>query len=189
MQGPAIKIPAELFALAETSAFSGDYDLPVLQVGPDAYRMQEPIAWTVEVSNTGGAFLVRGSARALACCACSRCLEDAHVELEGDVEGYYLISAEDEGAGRAGRLAEDDAEDEFDVLPASHVIDLGPSIRAALIMAAPPKPLCQPACKGLCPRCGANLNEGPCSCEPDADDAAFEEAKNPFSALKDVTFD
>ena len=29
--------------------------------------------------------------------------------------------------------------------------------------------LCRDDCRGLCPRCGANLNDGPCSCEPEAD--------------------
>ena len=27
--------------------------------------------------------------------------------------------------------------------------------------------LCKPDCKGLCCRCGANLNDGPCGCEPE----------------------
>jgi uncharacterized protein len=28
---------------------------------------------------------------------------------------------------------------------------------------------CRPDCKGLCPRCGANLNDGPCTCPPETD--------------------
>jgi len=38
-----------------------------------------------------------------------------------------------------------------------------------IVLSLPPKLLCRPGCKGLCPRCGKNLNEGPCPCQPEAD--------------------
>ena len=50
----------------------------------------------------------------------------------------------------------------------------------ALLVALPLKPLCREDCAGLCPQCGANLNEGPCGCEPDTEDdrwAALRELK------------
>jgi uncharacterized protein len=31
------------------------------------------------------------------------------------------------------------------------------------------QPLCQPDCKGLCPRCGRDRNAGACACEPEED--------------------
>jgi uncharacterized protein len=34
-------------------------------------------------------------------------------------------------------------------------------------------PLCDDACKGLCPQCGRNLNEGTCDCQPDTSDDRF----------------
>jgi uncharacterized protein len=37
-------------------------------------------------------------------------------------------------------------------------------LRENLILAAPPHPLCQESCSGLCQVCGANLNEGVCGC-------------------------
>ena len=43
-------------------------------------------------------------------------------------------------------------------------IDLLPALRENLILAAPPHPLCQENCAGLCQVCGANLNEGVCQC-------------------------
>ena len=78
--------------------------------------------------------------------------------------------------------------DEFDVLPADKVIDLEPLITAALLLEFPLIPLCDEECKGLCPQCGANLNEGPCGCEPAADDDD-DMPPNPFAALKDFPFD
>ena len=38
------------------------------------------------------------------------------------------------------------------------------------MLALPPNPLCRPDCKGLCPECGANLNEGMCACSRDEGD-------------------
>jgi uncharacterized protein len=43
-------------------------------------------------------------------------------------------------------------------------IDLGPLVRDALVLELPMAPLCRQDCAGLCPRCGANLNEGACGC-------------------------
>ncbi|MBI4124783.1 MAG: DUF177 domain-containing protein [Deltaproteobacteria bacterium] len=43
--------------------------------------------------------------------------------------------------------------------------DLGDMVREQIILSLPLQPLCQEACKGLCPVCGKNLNEGPCQCK------------------------
>jgi len=44
-------------------------------------------------------------------------------------------------------------------------IDLSPEIREEIIVGMPMKPLCKPGCKGLCPKCGHNLNESNCGCK------------------------
>jgi uncharacterized protein len=49
------------------------------------------------------------------------------------------------------------------------VVDLAFALREELILAVPPFVECRPDCKGLCPRCGANLNDGPCDCPPRSD--------------------
>jgi uncharacterized protein len=48
-------------------------------------------------------------------------------------------------------------------------VDLEPLTRDAVLLALPLSPLCRPDCKGLCPSCGADWNDGPCSCEPAPD--------------------
>ena len=188
MAQASIKIPAELFALAESSHFEGTLDLPVLSVGPDDYAFEAPLVWSVDVTNTGAALLVAGVVRGVGRVACSRCLEGVEYQFEGDIEGYYLI----EGNAQPGGQDEDDeelGEDEFDVLPDDHIVDLLPLIQAALMVDAPGMPLCRDDCAGLCPQCGANLNDGPCDCGPDEDLAAFDREANPFSALADFKFE
>ena len=77
-----------------------------------------------------------------------------------------------------------------DTLSPSHPLTLNPAVHlkpvrqilgaaagylAALaweefLLALPMKPLCDPACKGLCPQCGVNRNTATCSCGTDAAD-------------------
>lgn len=175
MDDKRIFIPNELFAPAESSHFEGTYDLQTLTAGPDTYTFDGPVDWSIDVTNTGDAFLLTGTVSADAKTACARCCEDAEVSLFGEIEGYFLIA--DEGA-----VPDEMEEDEFEVLPADHYIDLEPLIVSALLVEIPLIPLCQEDCKGLCPDCGANLNDGPCGCTHD-DDAA---AGNPFAVLKNL---
>ena len=44
-------------------------------------------------------------------------------------------------------------------------LDLNYLVLNAILTQLPLRHLCRPDCKGLCPHCGANLNEGPCDCE------------------------
>jgi len=55
------------------------------------------------------------------------------------------------------------------VVSAPEYVDLTDDIREAIILAFPSYPICDPACKGLCPQCGANWNETTCDCKPPAD--------------------
>lgn len=43
-------------------------------------------------------------------------------------------------------------------------INVAGLVRENVLLALPVQPLCDDDCRGLCPRCGANLNRGPCSC-------------------------
>ena len=181
----SIKIPAELFALAESSRFEGTYALEVLAIGPDDYSFADALEWAVDVTNTGSALLVEGAVTGRGVCACSRCLEDVVHDFNGHVEGYFLIGADADSSEDDEELGED----EFDVLPDDHVLDLAPLLQAALMVDAPDMPLCRDDCAGLCAQCGANLNEGDCGCGGDPALADFDREANPFSVLADYKFE
>lgn len=173
-----ITVPDELFAVAESSSFAGTYDLASLEYSSNEFRFEEPLTYSVQISNTGGALYVVGTVEGDAAVDCVRCLEEARYHLCGEVEGYFLISD-------SGKELTEEEEDEYEVLPEDHIIDLEPLLRAALVLEMPLSPLCDDDCKGLCPQCGANLNKESCSCEPEE---SFE-PKNPFSVLKTIRFD
>ena len=50
---------------------------------------------------------------------------------------------------------------------ADEKIDLGYLVRDNVLIELPRDPVCREDCAGLCPRCGANLNEGDCACVDD----------------------
>ena len=175
----SIAIPEQLFAPAESLHFQGEYCADSLQVGPDDFKLLAPAAWECDITNTGDALLVAGTASATVETSCARCLDAVTYNLEGQIEGYFLLSDQEEAP-------EDMAQDEFDVLPASHVLDMEPLVCAALILEMPAVPLCAPDCAGLCSRCGANLNDGPCSCEPAEEEPA---RRNPFAVLAGYKFE
>ena len=183
MDSLVIEIPAELFAPAESSSYAGELELSSFEFGPDEYRAARPFSWNAVITNVGGALLVSGTVKGEATTACARCLEDATFAVEGEIEGYFLIEGE-------GEAPDDMEEDEFDVLPEDNKLDLEPLILAAIYVELPLIPLCREDCKGICPTCGANLNDGPCGCAPDAseeDDGI--NPNNPFAALKGLKFD
>ena len=180
MEPLLITLPPELFAPAAMRTFTGEIPSLELRAGADDYDFDGPLAWSVTFTNTGDALLATGTVEGRATTACGRCLEPVDLELSGEGEGFYLL---DDAA------APDDLEaDEYEVLNPDHVVDIAPLLTSALLLELPLVPLCQPECRGLCPQCGANLNERPCQCESDA---SSEEplADNPFSVLKDFPFE
>ena len=92
MDAVKFEVPPELFVTTESSSFAGQLALGALEAGPDTYTFSRPVDWNVTVTNTGDALLVMGSARGTATVACARCLDDFQVDLNGEVEGYLLLS-------------------------------------------------------------------------------------------------
>ncbi|WP_165061538.1 DUF177 domain-containing protein [Adlercreutzia sp. ZJ154] len=177
MNSIPIHIPKDLFEPAAIRHYEAELSPFCLSVGIDEYSFDKPLHWQVDITNTGGALLVAGTVEGTARGICARCLEDAVFDVVGEIEGYFLIP------GVEADLDDID-EDEFDTLPADDVLDMVPLIEAALILEMPLVPVCTEDCKGLCAKCGKNLNEGECDC-------VFEDALplNPFAALKDFKFE
>lgn len=176
-----IDIPDNISDLAESLSFSGTLDLPELTSGPDTFTFREPLSWNVMVVNSGDKeLLVTGTVQGTAQATCGRCLDDFELPLAGEIEGYWLT----ENPG--DDVPEDLAEDEFEVIGEDRQMDLFPFIQAALVLALPFVPLCREDCKGLCPQCGKNLNDGPCDCAPESGDGF--DSNNPFAVLKGIDF-
>jgi uncharacterized protein len=89
---------------------------------------------------------------------CRRCLAPVNVPLH---ESLGLVF-----------VAEEDATDEDDcylVPRRASALDLTEAVREELLLAIPQFVECRQDCRGLCPRCGADLNSGPCGCPGNVD--------------------
>ncbi|MBI5195272.1 MAG: DUF177 domain-containing protein [Nitrospirae bacterium] len=104
--------------------------------------------------------LVKGWANAAASLLCSRCLEQCSCPLNVKFDVEYLPLKEVIEVGEHELTKE-----ELDVsFYENDQIDVEELVREQILLAVPMKPLCRADCRGLCPKCGRNLNEGACSC-------------------------
>jgi uncharacterized metal-binding protein YceD (DUF177 family) len=99
---------------------------------------------------------------------CGRCLRDFTAPAKTEFAVLFEPRQRSTGRGRSGEAPEEDEADE-DAGPTAVFFDgeelpLGEELRQELELAVPFNALCGENCRGLCPRCGANLNEGPCAC-------------------------
>jgi uncharacterized protein len=115
-----------------------------------------------------GQVLVTGPVEAPILRECRRCLAPVHLTLRPEVA---LVWTE---PGDVGAESDEDGEEVRVLEPGAGEIDLGEALREELILAAPTYALCREDCKGLCPRCGADLNEGPCGCVDDDSDPRWD---------------
>ena len=126
------------------------------------FDFRGPVTGAVTLANTGAVMSARGRLNATAVCECSRCLARHPVDLDITVNEECRLAQIDRPAP-AG-------EGEPHPIPILDVdtVDLTELVRQALALHVPPCSLCRPDCKGLCPRCGRNLNEAACACGQDA---------------------
>lgn len=111
-----------------------------LDLDTELIKFRSPVKIKAEISKITNAVTVHLALEALMYANCSRCLNEFEAGLKKKIELNYPVDKS--------------------VLS----IDLNPGIREEIILDFPIKPLCNTDCKGLCPKCGKNLNEGGCSC-------------------------
>jgi uncharacterized protein len=144
-------------------------------------RFSHPVHVHLHATLAGETVFIDGTASTVVHLPCSRCLEAFDMPVETD----FSATAAPQMPSMTDADAADDielAEDQMNVMVYSgNRIDMGDEIAQQVIMAIPFKPLCHDKCKGLCSRCGADLNKIPCTCQ--AEDKA-----NPFAVLNTLSF-
>ncbi len=139
-----------------------------------------PVQVRIRATLAGESILIEGHVQTTVRLPCSRCLEPFELMIDTDFSATAVATHQEAGDGRSNDEIELSA-DEMEVIPyTGDSIDLSDEIAQQIIMALPYKPLCQDACKGLCSRCGINLNHHACQCDtPDQG--------SPFAVLKTLT--
>lgn len=145
-------------------------DDPVWEAGD--VRPVEPIKVHGRLSAAGPSrFYFSGRIAGLTEIPCRRCLTEVTVRV--DDEAHFIFSSEG-----------DDAADDPDVFPfdaTAAMLDMRPAVREAWLLAVPGFALCREDCKGLCPNCGTDWNNGACECVP----AATESRWDALRAIRD----
>jgi uncharacterized protein len=109
--------------------------------------------------------LVQGDLEADVDLQCARCLEPVTVGLDIPIEETFTPTI-DIVTGQAIRS---DEEDQALWMDEHHILDLSEVLRQDVLVALPLHVLCRSDCRGLCPTCGQNLNEGTCDCQAEPD--------------------
>lgn len=126
-----------------------------------------PVSGRLRLESVIEGVLVTGRVTSPARFECARCLKNITATVEADL--CELFTAPGHGADAdAYRMTGTE-------------IALEPMLVDAVALAFPLRPLCSPGCKGLCARCGADLNTEPCACPTDEIDPRW----RPLEALKD----
>jgi len=132
-----------------------------------------PATIRLNVTRVGEQVYVKGAVRVTIQTQCARCAGEviSEVEAPADVVLERLTS---------DRKEKDFEDDGYGVFSGEE-IDLAEHLRGQLALYFPTRFLCKPDCKGLCPHCGANLNEETCRCEKVSTDPRW-------AALKKIKF-
>ena len=119
-------------------------------------RFLSPVSAQGRVTAGAGVLTLTGTVSAEALCLCDRCGREFQRSFSIPLE---LPLAEDP----------EDAENP-DLYPIEEDgVDLDEIVTTAFVLGLDTKLLCREDCKGLCDRCGKNLNDGPCGCTAETD--------------------
>lgn len=175
---------------AEGLSLSGDLTGEELELTDADVSIRGTLAVGLDLRAIERTIYVTGVVEGTAVRQCVRCLNDfedpmafsLRVAYEREVKAAPAVAKRDDvRKKKSAAPVEVDAEEQNDDLyyfTGDH-LELAPMLREQLILAAPMHPLCSEQCLGLCPRCGKDLNEGPCGC-------VEEPTGGPFQALRDM---
>ncbi|MBM3122885.1 MAG: DUF177 domain-containing protein [Chloroflexi bacterium] len=137
------------FLLHESVGYSRtfDFELPSVQVSEDLDVSH--MRGQLRLTRTAQGLYGQGRLQVSTPLECVRCLASYDQEITARVDDLFFYPP---GAATEPLLA----------IPETAILDLGPILREYFLLDLPLQPVCRPDCKGLCPECGNNLNEGNC---------------------------
>ncbi len=142
-------------APGERMEFRFELDLSDVDFG-GLYPAQDPVVVTGEVRNTAGMLLLEFTAASVLHSICDRCLKPFNNPKS--VTCSCALAEEVEDENNDGIILLEDG-----------CVDVGDLARTAFILEMDTKTLCSEDCKGICPGCGVDLNQGSCICKKQVD--------------------
>lgn len=144
--------------MGDTQSIPIDCDLDLSELELSGARpLREPVHVTGRVENRAGIVRLTAQVAYTLDTTCDRCASPLHRESRLPIEHILVAS-----------LNREDADDL--ILVEDGRLSLDELVQADLVLSMPMKILCREDCRGLCPVCGKNLNEGLCGCRTESVD-------------------
>lgn len=142
-------------APGERIDFQFDLDLSDVDFGGQ-YPVQNPVVVTGDVRNVAGMLLLDFSADTILKSVCDRCMKA--FDNPKSIHCEFMLAEE----------VEDEENDDI-ILLEDGAVDLEDLVRTMFILEMDTKTLCSEDCRGICPGCGVDLNQGSCTCKKEVD--------------------
>ena len=146
------------YYLGSSDELEWDLELSGMELG-GVKPFCAPVRVRAELKGSPGSVELRGKACYAMTMPCDRCFEMTTQERE--MPFFHVLVRE---------LSDEEDEDGQFVLVPDESLDLEQLLTEDILLDVPSKFLCSPDCKGLCPVCGKNLNQGDCGCKQDTVD-------------------
>jgi len=135
---------------ADGEDFEGSEPPAIMELNGEDVVFERPIEYRLHAQLQGHSLLVTGRLRTEATMHCGRCLRAFRQAVA--VAEFVCLQE----------------------LTGEDFVDLTPQMREDIILELPQRVLCQSDCKGLCPVCGKDLNEGACGCKVSREDLRWQ---------------
>ncbi|HEV7889022.1 MAG TPA: DUF177 domain-containing protein [Pyrinomonadaceae bacterium] len=146
----------------KAEAFSHSYATGEVELEDEGARLVAPAEVRGEASLKGEEVRVRGEIKTEVELLCDRCAAPSRAPLEVEFDTRFIPQALAVGeADNVQLLTEDLGLAAYE----DGAVDVDELVLEQILLALPSRNLCREDCKGLCQKCGANLNAGQCSCE------------------------
>lgn len=156
--------------LQETETLCVDVESQQCDLPSEIGTFVSPIHLDAHIRKVKEEITIEGQISATIEMICARCLKPHHEHIDDSFEVVYCPRPDNEELMDEIELNEIDLDISYYNGESIAISDL---LREQLLLMLPVKPLCNPNCAGLCPSCGKDLNEGPCTCSQRNRDPRF----------------
>lgn len=166
-----MKVPVLIVPIDDLSPDGLDLDLNISAdevaalasaEGQESPTVTSGLTGRLKVKRQGRRLSLRGSFKVGVEIPCDRCLAEKETTLSGEVDEMVNLDFPGDPAA-----TDDDGDDSLPVVDGR--VDLSGLMTEFFWLAWPFRFICRPDCAGLCSRCGADLNDGPCGCNNSSD--------------------
>lgn len=170
---------SELFSVeGKAKTYTVPLETEQFHIAESSYEIVEKEPVSLRIINQGNKVLsVEGKVSLSLMIPCDRCLEPVRLPFQLEIDQELDMNQTEEE-----RLA--DLDEQFYV--SGYNLDVDQLVGNELTLNLPMKILCGEACKGICNRCGTNLNRGTCDCAQRPLDPRMSVIQDIFKELKEV---